>query len=290
MKQAAELLEEALKEAGGSLDEIGNNPLFSGSAVENIGGTPSQKSAVETHLRHHADEPRPTGETRERITGIGAEPPYGAAAPAKASPPVARSATPAPVATPRPVRAVEPERAVPKNAPKGEETKRIKLAPPPKGRPNAGVYIGSALVIVVAVGTALYKRSLDNAGSPMSVPAAVVIPPQIAATPASAPVAVTSAVSAPTVPSASATAAPVVDASARVASATPAALASAKAAVPVTAPALSVAAAINPPSTVPSKPSPRPAPAPAAARPAPKPPAERPASKPKPAEDSDNPY
>ena len=28
MKQAAELLEEALKEAGGSLDEIGNNPLF----------------------------------------------------------------------------------------------------------------------------------------------------------------------------------------------------------------------------------------------------------------------
>ena len=28
MKQAAELLEEALKEAGGSLEEIGQNPLF----------------------------------------------------------------------------------------------------------------------------------------------------------------------------------------------------------------------------------------------------------------------
>jgi uncharacterized protein (TIGR02266 family) len=34
MKQAAELLEEALKEAGGSMEEIGNNPLFTGSAVE----------------------------------------------------------------------------------------------------------------------------------------------------------------------------------------------------------------------------------------------------------------
>lgn len=30
MKQAAELLEEALREAGGSMDEVGNNPLFSG--------------------------------------------------------------------------------------------------------------------------------------------------------------------------------------------------------------------------------------------------------------------
>ncbi|HEY3819337.1 MAG TPA: TIGR02266 family protein [Polyangiaceae bacterium] len=32
MKQAAELLEEALREAGGSMDEIGHNPLFSGSS------------------------------------------------------------------------------------------------------------------------------------------------------------------------------------------------------------------------------------------------------------------
>ena len=32
MKQAAELLEEALREAGGSMDEIGHNPLFSGAS------------------------------------------------------------------------------------------------------------------------------------------------------------------------------------------------------------------------------------------------------------------
>src|SRR5262249_48837613 len=32
MKQAAELLEEALREAGGSIDEIGQNPLFAGAS------------------------------------------------------------------------------------------------------------------------------------------------------------------------------------------------------------------------------------------------------------------
>jgi uncharacterized protein (TIGR02266 family) len=36
MKQAAELLEEALREAGGSMEEIGTNPLFSGTAAPPI--------------------------------------------------------------------------------------------------------------------------------------------------------------------------------------------------------------------------------------------------------------
>ena len=39
MKQAAELLEEALREAGGSMDEIGTNPLFSGSGGASARGT-----------------------------------------------------------------------------------------------------------------------------------------------------------------------------------------------------------------------------------------------------------
>lgn len=41
MKQAAELLEEALKGAGGSMDEIGTNPLFAGPAVAPRAGTPT---------------------------------------------------------------------------------------------------------------------------------------------------------------------------------------------------------------------------------------------------------
>jgi uncharacterized protein (TIGR02266 family) len=40
MKQAAELLEEALREAGGSMEEIGTNPLFSGSSSVPGAGSP----------------------------------------------------------------------------------------------------------------------------------------------------------------------------------------------------------------------------------------------------------
>ncbi|MDP8999905.1 MAG: TIGR02266 family protein, partial [Myxococcota bacterium] len=39
MKQAAELLEEALREAGGSMEEIGTNPLFSGQDRDAMGAT-----------------------------------------------------------------------------------------------------------------------------------------------------------------------------------------------------------------------------------------------------------
>jgi uncharacterized protein (TIGR02266 family) len=46
MKQAAELLEEALREAGGSLEEIGTNPLFSSSSPLPAAGTKSSASSV----------------------------------------------------------------------------------------------------------------------------------------------------------------------------------------------------------------------------------------------------
>jgi hypothetical protein len=47
MKQAAELLEEALREAGGSMDEVGTNPLFAGSG----GMIPPQEPAHDAE--HH---------------------------------------------------------------------------------------------------------------------------------------------------------------------------------------------------------------------------------------------
>ncbi len=46
MKQAAELLEEALREAGGSLDDIGNNPLFGG--VTALGKQPPARDPMLT--------------------------------------------------------------------------------------------------------------------------------------------------------------------------------------------------------------------------------------------------
>jgi uncharacterized protein (TIGR02266 family) len=44
MKQAAELLEEALREAGGSIEDIGTNPLFSGSAAAAASPGPAKGS------------------------------------------------------------------------------------------------------------------------------------------------------------------------------------------------------------------------------------------------------
>jgi uncharacterized protein (TIGR02266 family) len=54
MKQAAELLEEALREAGGSMEEIGTNPLFSGTAPPPI----EMKSAPPPAVRE-VPVPRP---------------------------------------------------------------------------------------------------------------------------------------------------------------------------------------------------------------------------------------
>lgn len=62
MKQAAELLEEALREAGGSMDDVGTNPLFSGGAGA-AGSTGSAESA----------QPRPLAFSSQR-SGDQAEP------------------------------------------------------------------------------------------------------------------------------------------------------------------------------------------------------------------------
>ena len=67
MKQAAELLEEALKEAGGSLDEIGQNPLFSqaGEAVQS-GDTMIMSSPIPSG----ASPPSPLGDAHTHAARI----------------------------------------------------------------------------------------------------------------------------------------------------------------------------------------------------------------------------
>src|ERR1019366_6078361 len=58
MKQAAELLEEALREAGGSMEEIGNNPLFSGTPGEaEAKPAAAQAEGKKTSTRPAADRP-----------------------------------------------------------------------------------------------------------------------------------------------------------------------------------------------------------------------------------------
>jgi uncharacterized protein (TIGR02266 family) len=60
MKQAAELLEEALREAGGSMEEIGTNPLFSGTGpapLEVKSAPPPSASERETVPHKPSDKP-----------------------------------------------------------------------------------------------------------------------------------------------------------------------------------------------------------------------------------------
>ena len=47
MKQAAELLEEALREAGGSMEDVGTNPLFAGTSPAASKETPIDKPVIE---------------------------------------------------------------------------------------------------------------------------------------------------------------------------------------------------------------------------------------------------
>jgi uncharacterized protein (TIGR02266 family) len=96
MKQAAELLEEALKGAGGSMDEIGTNPLFAGPAA----AAAKAASPATPDAKKDPDATSPPSTVRD--TPLAKE-----SAPA----PISKPAAPAPatVKSPRPVAAVARE-------------------------------------------------------------------------------------------------------------------------------------------------------------------------------------
>jgi uncharacterized protein (TIGR02266 family) len=72
MKQAAELLEEALREAGGSMDEIGHNPLFSGTPapieVKSASAPPPPVASERETVPHKTGESRPPAVEAKRST------------------------------------------------------------------------------------------------------------------------------------------------------------------------------------------------------------------------------
>ena len=107
MKQAAELLEEALREAGGSMDDVGTNPLFAGpsdAAPAPAAGRPSQAAgpAPETQAAAVAATPAPAVPTtdaeaaRALVAAMapGPERPVRAEVPARTSSPAPDSARP----------------------------------------------------------------------------------------------------------------------------------------------------------------------------------------------------
>jgi|SRR5579859_1983026 len=78
MKQAAELLEEALREAGGSMDEIGHNPLFSGTPapieVKSASAPPPPMAHERETVPHKTGgDSRPPGAEVKRASGSSVE-------------------------------------------------------------------------------------------------------------------------------------------------------------------------------------------------------------------------
>jgi uncharacterized protein (TIGR02266 family) len=321
MKQAAALLEEALKEAGGSMDDIGSNPLFSGAndaaahGAKDLGkstliGMPAAKDPISERVEAaKAQHTTPAPAALQREAGA-------AAAIAKAVPTAQPAAKSAPPESPREavsakVQAVEAEE-VPTSRQRKTDPPAIRKRPAsvpaparavvddePRARKKggSGALIGLGLVVVIGGGIAfLYKDKLIESPS---------------AAPASTPAATMSAPSAPPPPptaSASATAAATTEQTLDAAATASAdAATTTKDAGAATTAATSTAAAIpaTPPTTPPTPPKPPPPPPATAATPkppapstaatespAPKPPvtAAPPKPKPAPVDTSDNPY
>ena len=137
MKQAAELLEEALREAGGSLEEIGQNPLFSNSSQRN--------QAVQESV---PDSQAQSGDTLMMTTPFapktGSKPPPSVAPASSTAAP--RSVSPAPAAvTAAPAESTPPPPLKPVGA---------SIAKPEKK--GSGGLVAALVVLAVVVGGGVY--------------------------------------------------------------------------------------------------------------------------------------
>jgi uncharacterized protein (TIGR02266 family) len=202
MKQAAELLEEALREAGGSMEDVGTNPLFAGSAApENV--------AVDAHVAAPppGESPESVEAARTRAMVAGMSP--GAPRNAHSDPP--RTSRESPVA-----KAPERIEARPTSA---RASARVSVASPPPKPPKKG---SGATLVVLAVAAAaafagiMYRDALFGAPAPTPAPSAAQVATASAA-PSASDMATPPAASGPAAaiaePSASASADQVADAS-----------------------------------------------------------------------------
>lgn len=323
MKQAAELLEEALKEAGGSMEEIGTNPLFNeankttprAATVADSGRTKAAASAPPANAAG-------TNNINKKATLVGmgttssAPPAKGAASEAHHAAEPAKTASEAPkkVSISPPTARETPSAKVPSGKtpsarPASEEplNARERTTDPPAARPaparaadqvaskksGSGGLVWLLVLLVVAGGVAfVYKDNLlGTDAAPPTVTATAPTPPTPtpAATPEPAPAETANAAGTASA-AASASATPAASAATTAAAS---ASASAKSASTSAVPTATAAQAPKPAPT--PKPAPPPAPTAAATStdtPAPAPPP-KPKPKPKPAatsNDSDNPY
>jgi uncharacterized protein (TIGR02266 family) len=307
MKQAAELLEEALKEAGGSMDEIGNNPLFAegNKLTPRVGSVePLDKDKKKGTL---LGMPAPAGSASVPVAKLGSEPPSGDVAAKRTSDsPRDGSTSDAPSRRSQKTASAPPAKETPSGKAPTEETPRQRRTDPPAAgrstRPAAiaslsepptkksgGSLMWVLVILIVAGGVAfVYKDNLLGTQAPPPAPAPTVAPPP----PTTPPPAASASETPPAAASASAapSAAP---------SAVPSAAASASAkATPTTTPTVTPPPPTPAPTVAAPTPKPKPAPAPTPAAtaastdtatpaPAPKP---KPKPKPAAAPSDDNPY
>ena len=186
MKQAAELLEEALREAGGSMAEVGTNPLFAGSPDAASAQTPAVPSVAPTPQKSGADEltvhkllsplPPPAQEADEpldeaakaRAMVAGMSP--GASAPRKPVSDPPRTTRDSPVA-----KAPHRESRPPSLRPQPRASSRPSSSPPPVAKKSGGGGGVIALGVLVAVAIAAFVfrgQIFGNGAAPEPPPTA----------------------------------------------------------------------------------------------------------------------
>ncbi len=152
MKQAAELLEEALKEAGGIPEDVGQNPLF----AQASGAIESQRGEPRVDMRASGPPSRsePPIPASESIFSVAHDPPAigGSARPSRSERPGAPALPLAPVVLLR------------------DQVK-------PRGRGREALLIGAALAIVSGLAVAAAVRGLHAVPSSTVDPPAMVNPP-----------------------------------------------------------------------------------------------------------------
>jgi hypothetical protein len=164
MKQAAELLEEALREAGGSLDEIGHNPLFQNAGLKSEGPTVAEG---------------PSDDLLAAVRGTDGRPPAGDIKPARPGElPTVPAFTPDGAAalqlTPGPSTVSGASAQVPAQAtpyvpqPLAMEEQVRPLPTPKKRRGGGGLAVASVLVVTLLAGGGVwaYKTHAFGIGAP----------------------------------------------------------------------------------------------------------------------------
>ena len=264
MKQAAELLEEALREAGGSMEEVQSNPLYTAS-----GGLPAAPAAS-------------LGGTDDLLASIrGAEPGERTSLPGEAPAVPAYEPTEPRVSAVVPLQAPTPTPPPVAQLAMASAGQQVMPLPEPKKRGAGALIAGAVVAVALLAGGGIFAYKAHLFGGAPPAPSASVAPevPSAPPVPSEAP-------SALAVPSASAAASAVAEdaSSDDAAPATSASAAASAAASALAAPAPTPAPTVAPEKPKPAVAPPAPKPAPKPAEPKPEEPAEPKPAEPKPVE------